>query len=86
MNYINFIEENKKINRPWIKYYSDPSLADLYYPDGTMYDVFSETVKKYPEAIALDYMNTKTSYKKLHSEVLRCAKHFPKTVYSPVTG
>ena len=74
MNYINFIEENKKINRPWIKYYSDPSLADLYYPDGTMYDVFSETVKKYPEAIALDYMNTKTSYKKLHSEVLRCAK------------
>lgn len=74
MNYINFIEENKKINRPWIKYYSDPSLADLYYPDGTMYDVFSETVKNYPEAIALDYMNTKTSYKKLHSEVLRCAK------------
>ena len=74
MNYINFSEQNKKTPRPWIKYYSNPELADLNYTDGSMYDVLNQTATDYPTATALDYMNTKTSYKALHKEVLRCAK------------
>ncbi len=74
MSYINYIEENKKCHRPWIKYYSDPQLADLEYPDISMYDVFEKTANDFPDAIALDYMNTKTSYRDLHQEILRTAK------------
>ncbi|MBP3579849.1 MAG: hypothetical protein J6K12_01235, partial [Clostridia bacterium] len=66
MNYINFSEQNKKTPRPWIKYYSKPELADLNYTDGSMYDVLNQTATDYPTATALDYMNTKTSYKALH--------------------
>lgn len=78
MDYINFIEENKKYNRPWIKYYSNPQLADLYYPNFSMYDVFKKTANDFPDAIALDYMNTKMSYRDLHQEVLRSAKALQK--------
>ena len=78
MNYINFIEENKKYHRPWIKYYSNPQLADLDYPNVSMYDVFKKTVNDFPDAIALDYMNTKMSYYDLHQKVLRSAKALQK--------
>lgn len=76
---MNFAQENKKFHRPWIKYYSDPKLADLDYPDGTMYDVFRENAVTFPNSAALDYMNTKISYKTLHVEILRCAKALQKS-------
>ena len=44
---MNFAQENKKIHRPWIKYYSDEIPADLEYPDGTMYDVFLKTATEF---------------------------------------
>jgi len=71
---MNFAQENKKIHRPWIKYYSDEIPADLEYPDGTMYDVFLKTATEFSHFPALDYMNTKISYRALHSEILRSAK------------
>lgn len=73
MNYINFSVENKKADRPWIKYYSDPSIADLNYPDGTMYDVLREASLRNPYNTAIDYMNFKIKYSDLHKEILKCA-------------
>jgi len=75
---MNFAQENKKFHRPWIKYYSDEKLANLEYPDGTMYDVFRENAVMFPDSAALDYMNTKISYQTLHVEILRCAKALQK--------
>lgn len=75
---MNFAQENKKIHRPWIKYYADKTPADLEYPDGTMFDVFLKTAAKLPHYPALDYMNTKISYKTLHAEILRAAKALEK--------
>ncbi len=76
---MNFAQENKKIHRPWIKYYSDEIPADLEYPDGTMYDVFLKTATEFSHFPALDYMNTKISYRALHSEILRSAKALKKS-------
>ena len=70
---MNFKEQNKTRPRPWIKYYSSPSVADLEYPDGTMYDVFRETVLRNPDAPAIDYMTSRMTFRTLHHEVLRCA-------------
>ena len=58
---MNFKEQNKTRPRPWIKYYSSPSVADLEYPDGTMYDVFRETVLRNPDAPAIDYMTSRAA-------------------------
>lgn len=70
---MNFKEENKKINRPWINYYKNPELADLEYFEGTMFDAFKNTATKHPNAIAIDYMNVKISYSNLYKDVIRYA-------------
>ena len=70
---MNFKEQNKTRPRPWIKYYSSPSAADLEYPDGTMYDVFRDAALRNPDAPAIDYMTSRMTFQTLHREVLRCA-------------
>ena len=67
---MNLKEENKRINRPWIKYYAKSSLADLEYFEGTMFDAFKSTATKYPKAVAIDYMNVKFSYAQLYKDVI----------------
>ena len=70
---MNFKEQNKTRPRPWIKYYSSPSAADLEYPDGTMYDVFRDAALRNPDAPAINYMTSRMTFQTLHREVLRCA-------------
>ncbi len=70
---MNFKEENKKINRPWLKFYSKTSLADLEYFEGTMYDAFVRTAEKYPNSPAIDYMNISFTYKEVHKNILKYA-------------
>ena len=59
---MNFKEQNKTRPRPWIKYYSSPSAADLEYPDGTMYDVFRDAALRNPDAPAIDYMTSRMTF------------------------
>ena len=49
----------------------------------TIQTVLFRTAAKYPDAIAIDYMNTKISYKKLRSEVEKCAAAMEKIGIKP---
>lgn len=71
---MNFKEQNQNLKRPWGNYYSSPSIAELEYPDGTMYDAFRNAALQNPDADALDYMNTRMTFRELHHEVLCCAQ------------
>lgn len=71
---MNFKEQNKNLNRPWINYYASPEIADLEYPDGTMYDVFKSAAQQNPNAVAIDYMNCSITFRDLDREIIRCAQ------------
>ncbi|MFR1517476.1 MAG: AMP-binding protein, partial [Clostridia bacterium] len=71
---MNFKAQNQNMKRPWLNYYASPSIAELTYPDGTMYDAFREAALQNPEAAAIDYNNIRISFRELHQQVLRCAK------------
>ena len=60
---------NKK---PWLKFYGDaPQSID--YPRVTMYDALMQTVKKYPERIAYDFLDNKSTYRKFAQDINTCA-------------
>ncbi len=70
---MNFKEQNRNMKRPWVNYYPSASIAELEYPDGTMYDAFRSAALQNPDNAAIDYMNVKMTFRELHQEVLRCA-------------
>lgn len=70
---MNFKKENQNMNRPWVPYYPSPSIAELEYSDGTMYDALRNVALQNPDAPAIDYMCLRMSFGELHQEVLRCA-------------
>jgi len=58
--------------KPWIKFYEGiPKSID--YPKVTMYEAVMETVKKFPDAIAYDFMGTTSTYQKFAKEINRFA-------------
>ncbi len=71
---MNFKEQNKNMKRPWAKYYSSPELAELEYPEGTLYDALKDTVLKYPKETAVDYMGVRFTYKELDEYIIRCSE------------
>jgi AMP-dependent synthetase/ligase len=70
---MNFKKENQNLKRPWVQYYPSPSIAELEYSDGTMYDALRNVALQNPNAPAIDYMCLRMSFGELHQEVLRCA-------------
>ena len=60
MNYIKRIFSQNKSD---IVYDKIDTTKKIEYPDGTMYDSLYESVKKFPDFIALEYYGRNISYK-----------------------
>lgn len=75
MNIFNLFFKNKKIDKPWSKYYTDDEL-NFKIPNETMYDVVKESSRKYPNNIAYEYFGRSFKYKKLIKQIDKCAKAF----------
>ena len=58
--------------RPWLASYGEvpPTLA---YPEGTLYDVVLETVRRVPDAVAYDFLGTNVTYQEFGEGIDRCA-------------
>jgi hypothetical protein len=52
----------------WLKFYGDVP-ESLNYPRVTMYDALMQTVKKYPERIAYDFLDNKSTYRKFAQDI-----------------
>ena len=55
-------------NKPWLKYY-DRMPESLNYYNGSMYDMVHDTSIRYPNNIALEYFDTKYTYKELIKKI-----------------
>ena len=58
---------------PWKDHLGDLPFH-LDYFEGTMYEGIKATAEKYPNNIAFDFMGSSTTYRKMLSEIQRCAK------------
>ncbi len=59
-------------NKPWLNYYGDmPHSID--YPEVTMYEAVIQTVEKYPNATAYDFLGYTATYKQLQADIDRFA-------------
>lgn len=63
---INELKYNSE--KPWLKYY-DRMPESLNYYNGSMYDIVHDTSIKYPNNIALEYFDTRYTYKEFISKV-----------------
>ena len=61
------------IKAPWLAFY-DSVPRNLVYPDGSMFQMVVETMEKYPDYIAYDFLGTKATYSQFTEEVHICAK------------
>jgi len=58
--------------KPWLKFYGDvPESID--YPKVTMYEAVMQTVARYPEASAYDFLGHISTYRTLGQEIDQCA-------------
>ena len=60
---------------PWAKASESSGIPlHLNYFDGSMFEAVENIAKKYPNAIAFDFMGRSTTYRKMVDEIERCAK------------
>ncbi|MBI5894887.1 MAG: AMP-binding protein, partial [Desulfobacterales bacterium] len=61
-----------RASKPWLRFYGDvPQSID--YPQVTLYDVVADTVGKYPDDPAYDFMGFTSTYRRFLDEIDRCA-------------
>ena len=70
VNKISDIKYDKE--KPWLKYY-DRMPEHLDYYNGSMYDILEDTKDKYPNYIALEYFDTKYTYRELLNKIDKVA-------------
>ena len=66
-----------KLNKeeyPWYKLYKEGVPHHIDYPEGLLVDVVAETAIKHPNYIALEYYNSKITYKEFLEKIIECAK------------
>ena len=61
------------VKAPWKDHLGDIPFT-LDYFEGSMYEAVEKIANKYPNNIAFDFMGRSTTYKKMISEIQRCAK------------
>jgi long-chain acyl-CoA synthetase len=59
-------------SKPWLKYYGDIP-ASIEYPQVGLYERVMQTVQRYPDSIAWDFMGTTQTYQKMAEEIDRFA-------------
>ena len=69
---MNFKELTKDFDCPWLSSYDALTPANMEYYDSTMFRMFEDICKAYPDRICLDYMNAEISYGQVYREVCRC--------------
>jgi long-chain acyl-CoA synthetase len=62
-------------SRPWTRFYG-PVPATLEYPRRTLYQELAASVEWRPEAVAIDFLDSKLTYSELLAAVDRCAAAF----------
>jgi long-chain acyl-CoA synthetase len=60
---------------PWQEQVGDLPMH-LEYFEGSMYEAIQQMAEKYPNYVALDFMGRSISYKKMLTEIQRCARSF----------
>lgn len=65
------------LSAPWQKYYTEEE-KNLRIPDLTMFDQIYVSAHKYPNNVAIEFMNNNITYKRLVKEAQNCAKAFKK--------
>jgi long-chain acyl-CoA synthetase len=58
--------------RPWLAHYGNVPRT-LEYPEATLYQAVRATVERLPDALALDFLDHRVSYKELGDAIERCA-------------
>ena len=75
MDIFSLFRKKKRLDAPWAKFYTK---EDLNYkiPNITMYDQVVNSMKTYPNNVAIKYMGKKINYKCLVKKIDICAKGF----------
>ena len=58
--------------RPWERFYGSAPLH-LEYPAVTLYEAVADTARRVPDSIAWDFFGTRSTYRRLLSDIDRCA-------------
>lgn len=58
--------------KPWLKFYGDVP-ESLDYPRVTMYEALMETVERYPDRIAYDFMDHTSTYRQFARDIQSCS-------------
>ena len=58
---------------PWKDYMGDLPMHLAYF-EGSMFEAVEETARKYPDAIAFDFMGKSTTYRRMIQQIETCAK------------
>lgn len=64
------------VKKPWLSFYTNGEEEKLEYPTGSLYDALAVQCLHTPEKLAVEYYNTKISYKELLLNIHICAKAF----------
>lgn len=67
-------EDNLNYSRPWLKYYSGNTLANIDYPEKNMYQMIEFVANKAPDNLAIEYMGCKLKFNELLDLIDQCAK------------
>ena len=59
-------------SQPWRRFYGSVP-ASLDYPEVTLYEALAATARRVPDAIAWDFLGTRSDYRTLLAQVDRCA-------------
>ncbi len=59
--------------QPWLPYYGEIP-ATISYPDLTIYEMLERSSEEYPDSIAIDFLGSRVSYRRLHRLVLSAAR------------
>ena len=60
--------------RPWLTSYAEGVPHEIELPTGSLYDLVEESVKTYPDNVALEFFGATTSYGELGEQILRAAE------------
>jgi len=58
--------------KPWLKFYGNIPTS-IKYPRVTMYEALMQTVERYPERIAYDFMDNRSTYRNYARDIDTCA-------------
>ncbi|NQX27626.1 AMP-binding protein [Microbacteriaceae bacterium VKM Ac-2854] len=59
--------------RPWLRNYAPGVPTELTPPDGSLLDIVTESARRYPSTVALEFFGAETNYRSLAEQIERAA-------------